>query len=206
MSSSLSFFGDDVFTAEVVRPIAAGLQCGRPGLLPRAVVQPEGAFPVPDAERVHLDTVDRADVGQEQLVCCRARLVANDPRAGVVGLEIDRRRAAVAADVDDRRRVARDLRLGQRVVHALEHGQDHFLLGLRVGKRVFTVGELDLKCAECHWPSGGRRRGIKLTTAPQGRDNSAGAVGRAFFSRSTAGQGLAFRRSQKSGKSRGKPS
>ena len=117
-------------------------------------MQPEGAFPVPDAERVRLDTVDRADVGQEQLVCCRARLVANDPRAGVVGFEIDRRCAAVAADVDDRRRVDRDARLGQRIVHALEHGQDHFLLGLRVGKRVFAVGELYLNCAECHWPSG----------------------------------------------------
>ena len=73
----------------------------------RAVVQPGGALLVPDAERVRLDTVDRADIGQQHLVCCRAQLVADDTCAGVVGLEIERRRAAVAADVDDHRRARR---------------------------------------------------------------------------------------------------
>jgi len=101
-----------------------------------------------------LDAVDRADVGRKQLVGGGAWLVANDPRAGKVGLEIKRRRAAVAADVDDHRRVAAEPSLGQGIIPPLEHGEDHALLGLGIVERVFAAAKPDLFCVKRHWPSG----------------------------------------------------
>ena len=118
------------------------------------VVQPEGAFPVPDAAGVGLDAVDRADVGHEQLMGRRAWLVADDPCARNVGLEIERRRSAVAADVDDHRRVAAEPRLGQGIIPPLEHGEDHALLGLGIVERVFAAAKPDLFCVERHLPGG----------------------------------------------------
>ena len=135
------FSGGDVFASEIVRPPVARLQGGGPGMSAGRVVQPEGAFPVPDAAGVGLDAVDRADVGHEQLMGGRVWLVADDPRAGKVELEIERRCAA-------------EPRLGQGTIPPLEHGEDHALLGLGIVERVFAAAKPDLFCVERHLPGG----------------------------------------------------
>ena len=68
----------------------------------------------------------------------------------MVFFEKNRRRAAVAPDVDDDRRIAPDPSGCQRIILPAEHGEDHFRLLRGMREREFTVTEWELDRFESH--------------------------------------------------------